>query len=60
MMWTFTRGVALTRIYRKKVLKIYLQLHMFFYDIKKNSPGSLLTRLSIDKDINKEKLKIKI
>ena len=45
----FTRvGVALARLYRKKVLKKYLQFHMSFYDITKNSPGSLLTRLSID------------
>ena len=49
MIWMFTRiGVALARIYRKKVLRKYLQLHMSFYDITKNSPGSLLTRLSID------------
>ena len=49
MIWMFTRiGVALARLYRKKVLRKYLQLHMSFYDITKNSPGSLLTRLSID------------
>ena len=47
--WMFSRiGVALARIYRKKVLRKYLQLHMSFYDITKNSPGALLTRLSID------------
>ena len=49
MIWMFMRiGVGLARIYRKKVLRKYLQLHMSFYDITKNSPGSLLTRLSID------------
>ena len=49
MIWMFTRiGVALARIYRKKVLRKYLQLHMSFYDITKNAPGALLTRLSID------------
>ena len=49
MIWMFTRvGVTLARIYRKKVLKKYLQLHMSFYDITKNAPGALLTRLSID------------
>ena len=49
MIWMFSRiGVALARLYRKKVLRKYLQLHMSFYDITKNSPGSLLTRLSID------------
>ena len=45
----FTRlGAALTRNYRKKILRKYLQLHVSFYDITKNSPGALLTRLSID------------
>ena len=49
MIWMFTRiGCALCRIYRKKVLKKYLQFHMSFYDITKNAPGALLTRLSID------------
>ena len=49
MIWMFTRiGVALTRIYRKKILKKYFQLHISFYDITKNTPGALLTRLSID------------
>jgi len=49
MIWMFTRiGVALARIYRKKVLRKYLQFHMSFYDITKNAPGALLTRLSID------------
>ena len=49
MIWMFTRiGFSLARLYRKKILKKYLQLHMSFYDITKNSPGALLTRLSID------------
>ena len=49
MIWMFARiGAILSRIYRKKILRKYLQLHMSFYDITKNSPGSLLTKLSID------------
>jgi len=49
MIWMFSRiGVGLARIYRKKVLRKYLQLHISFYDITKNAPGALLTRLSID------------
>ena len=49
MIWMFTRiGVALARLYRKKILKKYLQFHISFYDITKNAPGALLTRLSID------------
>ena len=49
MIWMFSRiGVALARLYRKKVLRKYLQLHISYFDITKNSPGALLTRLSID------------
>ena len=49
MIWMFSRiGVGLARIYRKKVLRKYLQFHISFYDITKNAPGALLTRLSID------------
>ena len=49
MIWMFSRiGVALARLYRKKILKKYLQFHISFYDITKNAPGALLTRLSID------------
>ena len=49
MMWMFSRiGAALSRIFRKKILRKFLQLHVSYYDITKNSPGSLLTRLSID------------
>ena len=49
MIWMYqSLGAALSRIYRKKILKKYLQLHLSFFDITKNSPGSLLTKLSID------------
>ena len=49
MIWMFTRaGILLARIYRKKILRKYLQLHLSFFDITKNAPGALLTRLSID------------
>jgi hypothetical protein len=37
MIWMFQGiGAALSRIYRKKVLRKYLQLHMSFFDITKN------------------------
>ena len=49
MNWQFmTLGASLVRVYRKKILKKYLQLHLSFFDLTINSPGSLLTRLSID------------
>ena len=49
MIWMFMRvGCALSRLYRKLVMRKYLQIHVSFYDITKNAPGALLTRLSID------------
>ena len=49
MIWMYqSLGAALSKIYRKKILRKYLQLHMAFYDITKNAPGALLTKLSID------------
>jgi ABC-type multidrug transport system fused ATPase/permease subunit len=43
MIWMFSRiGVSLARIYRKKVLRKYLELHMSFYDINQK-----FTRLSL-------------
>ena len=49
MNWNFMiLGANLTKIYRKKIFKKYLQIHLSFFDLEINSPGSLLTRLSID------------
>ena len=49
MTWKYsTLGCTLAEIFRKKVLSKYLALHMSFYDLIDNSPGALLTRLSID------------
>ena len=41
-------GGVITGKMRKKILEKYLQMHIGFFDIDKNSPGSLLTKLSID------------
>ena len=49
MNWQFmVIGVGLVRVYRKKILRKYLQMHLSFFDVNINAPGSLLTRLSID------------
>ena len=49
MIWKFfSIGCTLCRNYRKKILRKYLQMHISFFDITQNSPGALLTRLSID------------
>ena len=41
-------GAIITAKMRKKVFRKYLQLHLGFFDLDYNSPGSLLTKLSID------------
>ena len=41
-------GINLVKIYRQKIFEKYLQLHLSFFDLNINSPGSLLTRLSVD------------
>ena len=41
-------GSVITSKMRKKILQKYLELHVGFFDNDLNSPGSLLTKLSID------------
>ena len=49
MIWKFfSIGCTLCCNYRKKILRKYLEMHISFFDITQNSPGALLTRLSID------------
>ena len=49
MIWKFLGlGQTLARIYRKKLLRKYLSMHLSYFDIDANSPGSLLTKMSID------------
>ena len=49
MNWQFMiLGAHLTKKYRKKIFEKYLKFHLSFFDLEINSPGSLLTRLSID------------
>ena len=48
-MWKLeSLGNLVTAKMRKKVFKKYLELHTGFFDTDYNSPGSLLTKLSID------------
>ena len=48
-LWKFTcLGVTLGRIYRKKIFTKYLEFHLSYFDLKENSPGALVTKLSID------------
>ena len=49
MIWKFmVLGHALTRSYRKKLLRKYLSMHLCFYDVNENSPGSLMTKMSMN------------
>ena len=41
-------GIHLTRIYRRKLMKKYLQMHLSYFDITNNTPGALLTKMSIN------------
>ena len=49
MDWKFmSLGLTLSRIYRRKLMPKYLSFHLSYFDVTKNSPGSLLTRMSIN------------
>ena len=41
-------GEILTSKYRKDIFEKFLNLHIGYFDIKENSPGALLTRLTSD------------
>ena len=49
MFWKLNSlGSTLSRIYRKKLMAKYLSFHLSYFDVTKNSPGALLTKLSIN------------
>ena len=49
MIWKFmSLGLTLARIYRKKLMEKYLSFHLSYFDVTKNAPGALLTRMSIN------------
>ena len=45
---SFSLGIQLSKLYRNYLLKKYLSFHIAFFDIERNSPGSLVTKMSID------------
>jgi ABC-type multidrug transport system fused ATPase/permease subunit len=48
-LWKFTEiGSIITSSTRKQIISKYLQLHLSYFDINANSPGALLTKLSLD------------
>ena len=47
--WKFIGlGINLAKMYRNQMMKKYLSFHLSYYDIDRNSPGSILTKMSID------------
>ena len=44
----FGLGIDLAKIFRIQMMKKYLSFHLSFYDIERNSPGSIVTKMSID------------
>ena len=56
--WKFIGlGINLAKMYRNKMMKKYLSFHLSYYDIDRNSPGSILTKMSIDTIQMKEFIK---
>ena len=48
-LWKFTEiGSIITSSMRKEIISKYLQLHISYFDVNENSPGALLTKLSLD------------
>ena len=44
----YNLGIKLSKLYRNKMMNKYLSLHLSYYDVDRNSPGSLLTKISMD------------
>ena len=53
----FDLGIKLAKMYRNKMMRKYLSFHLSYYDIDRNSPGSILTKMSIDTVQMKEFIK---
>ena len=57
-LWSAYRlGICLSKTYRNKMMRKYLSFHLSFYDIDRNSPGSILAKMSINTIQIKEFLK---
>ena len=43
MLWKFlSLGLTLARIYRKKIMRKYLEFHLSYFDVTTNSPWSFI------------------
>ncbi len=47
--WLFYRlGIILAKFYRNHLMKKYLSFHLSYYDLESNSPGTILTNMSLN------------
>ena len=47
--WLFYRlGIKLAKFYRNHLMKKYLSFHLSYYDLESNSPGTILTNMSLN------------
>ena len=47
--WLFYRlGIKLAKNYRNQLMEKYLSLHLSFYDLERNVPGTILTNMSLN------------
>ena len=47
--WLFYRlGIKLAKYYRNHLMKKYLSFHLSYYDLERNSPGTILTNMSLN------------
>ena len=47
--WLFYRlGIKLAKYYRNQLMRKYLSFHLSYYDLERNSPGTILTNMSLN------------
>ena len=47
--WLFYRlGIKLAKFYRNHLMRKYLSFHLSFFDLERNSPGTILTNMSLN------------
>ena len=44
----YALGIKLAKYYRNQAMKKYLSFHLSYYDLERNSPGTILTNMSLN------------
>ena len=44
----FSLGIKLAKFYRNQAMRKYLSFHLSYYDLERNSPGTILTNMSLN------------